>query len=108
MLQQKKPDDYVIATGKQHSVKNFVEEAFKYFNIIIIWKGIGINEKGYDKKNGSLLVKVDPYYFRPNEVNNLRGDYTKAKKKLKWSPKTSFKQLVKLMIEAELKNDTRI
>ena len=108
MLQQKKPDDYVIATGKQYSVKNFVEETFKYFNIIIIWRGIGINQKGYDKKTGNLLVKVDPYYFRPNEVYNLRGDYAKAKKKLKWSPKTSFKQLVKLMIEAELKNDTCI
>jgi len=108
MLQQKRPDDYVIATGKQYSVKDFIEETFKYFNIYIIWKGKGSNEKGYDKKSGNLLVKVDPYYFRPNEVHNLKGDYRKAKKILKWKPKTSFKKLVEIMIEAELKNDTNI
>lgn len=108
MMQQKKPDDYVIATSKQYSVRNFIEETFKYFNIKIIWKGKGIKEKGYDKKKGNLLVKIDPYYLRPNEVPSLRGDFRKAKKILKWTPKTSFKKLVKIMIDAELKNDTNI
>ncbi len=103
MLQQKKPDDYVIATGKQYSVKQFIEETFKYFGIKIIWRGKGVNEIGFDSKTKKILVKVDPFYFRPNEVPNLKGSSKKAKKILGWEPKTDFKKLVKIMIEAELR-----
>ena len=103
MLQSKKPSDYVIATGKSHTVKQFVEEAFKYVNIKIGWKGIGLKEIGYNKKNGSILVKVDPVYFRPTEVDELRGDFSKAKKDLKWKPKISFTDLVKEMMVSDLK-----
>ncbi len=102
MLQQKKPDDYVISTGKQYSVRQFIEESFNYFDIKILWKGRGLNEIGYDKKTKKILVKIDPYYFRPNEVPNLKGNSKKAKKVLGWSPKTDFKKLVKIMIKAEL------
>ena len=100
---KKRPDDYVIATGKQYSVRNFIEESFKYFGINIIWKGRGVNENGYNYKTKKKLVEIDPYYFRPNEVPNLKGNSNKAKKLLGWSPKTNFKELVKIMIEAELK-----
>jgi len=102
MLKAKKPSDYVIATGKSHSVKNFVEEAFKFINIKILWKGKGLKEIGYDKKTGQILVKVDPIYFRPTEVDELRGDFSKAKKELKWKPKTTFNQLVKEMMISDL------
>ena len=102
MLKAKKPSDYVISTGKSYSVKNFVEEAFKYINIKIIWKGKGLKEVGIEKKTGKVLVKVDPVYFRPTDVNELRGDSSKARKELKWKPKTSFKRLVSEMMEADL------
>ena len=102
MLRAKKPSDYVIATGKSYSVKNFVEEAFKYINVKVLWKGKGIKEVGYDKKTGKILVKVDPVYFRPTEIDELRGDYSKAKRELKWKPKTSFKTLVKEMMISDL------
>ncbi len=102
MLRAKKPSDYVIATGKSYSVKNFVEEAFKYINIKILWRGKGLNEVGYDKKTGKILVKVDPVYFRPTDVKELRGDFSKAKRELNWKPKTSFKELVKEMMAADL------
>ena len=98
MLKAKKPSDYVIATGKSYTVKNFVEEAFKHVNIKIKWQGKGLREVGLNKKTGKILVKVDPVYFRPTDVNELRGDYSKAKKELKWKPRTTFRQLVKEMI----------
>lgn len=104
MLQQKKPDDYVVATGQKHSVREFVEEAFKYVNIRINWKGKDLDEVGYNAKTKKILVKIDPYYFRPNELVYLRGDCSKLKKILKWEPKTSFKELVKLMMQSELKS----
>tara|TARA_X000001036_G_scaffold113443_1_gene106370 strand:- start:3985 stop:5019 length:1035 start_codon:yes stop_codon:yes gene_type:complete len=103
MLQAKKPSDYVIATGKSHSVKQFVEEAFKYINIKIGWRGKGLKEVGFDKNKGNILVKVDPVYFRPTDINELRGDSSKAKRELKWRPKTSFKELVKEMMSSDLK-----
>jgi GDPmannose 4,6-dehydratase len=103
MLRAKNPSDYVIATGKSHTVKNFVEEAFKYIDIKIAWRGKGLKEIGYNKKNGKILIKVDPVYFRPTEINELRGDSKKARKQLKWKPKTNFKQLVKEMMSADLK-----
>jgi len=102
MLRAKKPSDYVIATGKSYSVKNFVEEAFKYIDVKILWKGKGIKEVGCDKKTGKILVKVDPVYFRPTEIDELRGDYSKAKRELKWKPKTSFKTLVSEMMKSDL------
>ena len=103
MLRAKKPSDYVIATGKSFSVKQFVEEAFKYINIKISWKGKGLKEVGYNKQSGKVLIKVDPVYFRPTEINELRGDSFKARKELKWKPKTNFKELVKEMMISDLK-----
>jgi len=102
ILQYKKPDDFVIATGKSFSVRDFTEEAFKCVNIYIKWQGKGLKEIGLDKKTGKVLVKIDKKYFRPNEVNHLRGDFSKAKKLLKWKPKISFKQMIKEMISYDL------
>ena len=103
MLQAKKPDDYVIATGKSRSVKEFVEKAFKHVKIKIKWKGKGIKEVGYNSVNNQILVKVDPKYFRPTDINELRGDYSKARRELGWKPKTSFDEMVRIMVESDLK-----
>jgi GDPmannose 4,6-dehydratase len=97
MLQQDEPDDFVIATGVQYSVRDFVEEAAPYFGMNIVWKGEGLDEVGIDKNTGRTIIKVNPKYFRPAEVETLLGDATKAKEKLGWEPKTSFKQLVEDM-----------
>ena len=97
MLQQDQPDDYVIATGEQYSVRDFVNEAAPYFGMNIEWMGEGLNEVGYDWNTKRPVIKVDPKYFRPAEVETLLGDPTKAKEKLGWEPKTSFKQLVEDM-----------
>jgi len=102
MLQQDQPDDYVIATGETHSVREFVELAFKEIGVEIEWHGSGTNEQGKDKKTGKTLIAIDPVYFRPTEVDVLIGDATKAAKKLNWRPKTDFKELVKLMVAADL------
>jgi len=98
MLQQKKPDDYVIATGKSCSVRQFVEKSFKIIGIDIGWRGKGINEIGYNKSTKKIIIKIDKNYFRPNEVHDLRGDPKKAKKILKWAPKTSLDQMIKEMV----------
>lgn len=103
MLQQDKPDDFVIATGENHSVREFVEKAFEIIDIEITWKGKGVEEKGIDSKSGKVLVEVDPYYFRPAEVDILLGDSSYARKKLGWKPKTTFEQLVDLMVDYDLK-----
>lgn len=97
MLQQDQPDDYVIATGQDYSVKDFVNEAAPYFGINIIWEGEGSDEIGIDKNTGKTIINVHPKYFRPSEVETLLGDATKAKEKLGWEPKTSFKQLIEEM-----------
>jgi GDPmannose 4,6-dehydratase len=97
MLQQDEPEDYVIATGKQYSVREFVEEAAPYFGMNIVWEGDGIMERGIDKNTGKTIVKVNAKYFRPAEVETLLGDATNAKEKLGWEPKISFKQLVEDM-----------
>jgi GDPmannose 4,6-dehydratase len=97
MLQQDEPDDYVIATGEQYSVRQFVEEAAPYFGMNIIWEGEGLDEVGIDKLTGRKVIGVNPKYFRPAEVETLLGDATKAKEKLGWEPRTSFKQLVEDM-----------
>ena len=106
MLQQKNPEDFVIATGKQYSVRDFINEACKNLDIKVDWRGKDLDEVG--SYNGKDIIKVDPRYFRPTEVETLLGDATKAKEKLKWVPKISFNQLVKEMIEKDLnlaKND---
>ncbi len=106
MLQQDKPEDFVIATGKTWTIRQFVEFAFKEVDIDIKWVGSGINERGVCKKTGKTLVEVNPQYFRPTEVDLLLGDSTKAKEKLNWSPKTSLEELVKIMVRYDLKYDT--
>tara|TARA_B100001094_G_scaffold298547_1_gene322528 strand:- start:928 stop:1962 length:1035 start_codon:yes stop_codon:yes gene_type:complete len=103
MLQRSKPKDYVIASGVSRSVKEFVEESFKNININIRWKGSGLKEVGYDIKNNKIIIKIDPGYFRPTEIDELRGDSRKARKELRWKPKTSFKSLVKEMVLEDLK-----
>jgi GDPmannose 4,6-dehydratase len=103
ILQQKKPDDFVLATGETNTVRKFVELAFREVDIIIQWEGTGLKEIGKDSRTGNILVRVDKKYFRPTEVDILLGDYSKAKKKLKWSPKISFTQLVKEMVDSEIK-----
>ena len=103
ILQQDTPEDFVIATGEQYSVRQFCELAFKEAGIDIEFKGEGVDEKGYDKATGKVLIEVDPKYFRPCEVDTLLGDPTKAKTKLGWNPrKTSFEQLVKIMMKHDL------
>ena len=97
MLQQDQPEDYVIATGIQYSVREFVEKAAPYFGMNIVWEGEGIDEIGIDKNTGKTIIQVNPKYFRPAEVETLLGDATKAKEKLGWEPKISFDQLVKDM-----------
>ena len=104
MLQQKEPEDFVIATGEVHSVREFVEKAFKRVGIEIAWKGEGIDEKGIDVKTGNALVRVDPNYFRPSEVDVLQGDSSYARKKLGWEPKTTFDELVNIMVDYDLKS----
>ena len=100
MLQQDEPDDYVIATGEQHTVRDFTEKAFAANGIEIRWEGSGVDEKGYDAKTGKMLVCVNPQWFRPTEVDNLLGDPTKAKSELGWNPrKTSYEELVRIMAE---------
>lgn len=104
ILQHDKPEDFVIATGEMHSVREFCTLAFKEVGIDIDWNGNGANEVGIDKNTGNVLVQVDPQYFRPTEVEQLLGDPTKAKTLLNWNPtKTSFERLVKLMVKNDLK-----
>jgi GDPmannose 4,6-dehydratase len=103
MLQQDKSDDFVLATGEMHSVKEFIEEAFRLKGLDIRWKGEGVNEIGYDEKTGKELIFIDPKYFRPAEVEQLLGNPTKAKTILGWTPKTTFKELVKEMVDNDCK-----
>ncbi len=102
VLQQPDPDDYVIATGVQHSVREFVATAAKELGIKLDWKGQGRDEEGIDAETGARIVAVDPKYFRPTEVNALQGDASKARKKLGWKPRTSFSELVAEMVREEL------
>jgi GDPmannose 4,6-dehydratase len=102
MLQQPKADDYVLATGEAHSVREFVELAFAQTGRKIEWRGKGVQEQGRDAKTGEILVEIDPRYFRPTEVDLLLGDPTKARAKLGWKHKTSFSELVREMVEADL------
>ena len=104
MLQQKKPEDFVIATGKQYSVRDFINQAAKCLKMKIKWRGKGINEKCFDS-NGNCIIQIDEKYYRPTDVENLLGDSTKARKILKWKPKISFKKLVNEMVESDLKSE---
>ena len=102
ILQHDVHEDFVLATGELHSVREFCELTFLFLGIQIEWKGEGIDEKGYDKSNGNVLIEIDPYYFRPTEVDLLLGDPTKAKQKLGWTPSYTFKELIKEMVENDL------
>jgi len=104
MLQHDKPEDFVIATGEQHTVREFVEKVFEVLEIRITWKGTGANEKGIDSKTEKVIIEIDPKYYRPTEVETLLGDPTKARTVLGWDPKeTSFDQLVRLMVQSDKK-----
>ena len=102
-LQQPKPDDFIFSTGQQYSVRDFVQEAFSLCGFDIIWRGSGTDEVGFDKNTNRVLVEVDSSFFRPTEVDTLIGDSSKAKRVLDWHPKTTFKELVSLMVESDLK-----
>ena len=104
VLQQDEPDDYVLATGESHSVREFVELAFEHVGRRITWKGKGVDEVGLDARTGDILVKVDPRYFRPTEVESLLGDSGKARQRLGWRPEIRFDALVREMIEEDLKH----
>ena len=105
MLQQDKPDDYVLATGETHSVREFIEQVAKTLDFDLAWQGKGLNEKGIDKKSGKTIIEISKAYFRPAEVDLLLGDPRKAKRKLKWKPKTKFEDLVKIMTEADFEKE---
>ena len=104
MLQQKKPNDYVVSTGKTHSIKDFINKATKYLKMNVIWRGKGLNERLINKDDNKTLIKINPKYFRPSEVNILIGNSNKAMKKLNWKPKTDINKLIKIMIDEEIKH----
>ena len=107
ILQHEKPEDFVIATGVQHSVREFCQLAFHYVGIELEFKGEGMAEKGYDKATGKVLIEVSPDFYRPTDVVNLWGDPTKAKTELGWNPtKTSFEELVRIMVEHDMQKAT--
>ena len=101
MLQQEKPDDYVIATGEMHTVREFIEKSFEALSIKIVWRGLGINEVGINEETGKVIIEINPRYYRPSEVEQLQGDSSKARKELGWKPSISFDQLVNIMIESD-------
>lgn len=101
MLQQQEADDFVVATGETHAVREFAEKVFARLDMPLEWQGSGVHEKGIDRKTGKIVIEIDPKYFRPAEVDLLLGDPTKAQKKLKWEVKTSFEDLVNMMVDAD-------
>lgn len=103
IMQYKTPEEFVIATGETHSVREFVEKAFTYIDIEVVWEGKGSAEKGINRKTNKVVVEIDPWYYRPTEVDILMGDYSKAKKLLQWEPTVKFEGLIKIMMEHELK-----
>lgn len=102
MLQQDEPDDYVISTNETHTVREFVEASCKMLGIALEWRGEGLEEEGVNTETGEVIIRIDPRYFRPAEVDLLIGDYAKAKKQLDWEPKVTFEELAKIMVEADL------
>ena len=107
MLQHPVADDYIISTGESHSVREFCEMAAAFLDFELVWKGKGLEEKGIDAKTGKTLIEIDSRYFRPTEVDHLRGDFSKAKETLGWQPTLSFKELVELMVKADYQAGTR-
>ena len=102
ILQADEPDDYILASGENHSVREFVEESFSCIGVKVRWDGEGLKEKGFCSESGDLLVIINPKYYRPSEIISLLGDYSKAKRILDWSPKTSFRNLVEMMVKSDL------
>ena len=100
---KKGADDYVIATNKAYSIRYFVNQCCNYLKIKLKWSGKGIFEKGIDLNTNKIIIKINPKYFRPAEVSYLKGNYSKAKRELKWQPKTNISKLIKIMIDEELK-----
>lgn len=105
MLQQNWPDDYILATGETHTVREFVEETCKALDLGLVWQGSGLTEKGINTQTGEPIIAIDTKYFRPTEVDVLIGDYSKAKQKLGWKPQVTFKELVKLMVDADMEHE---
>ncbi len=105
ILQHNKPDDFILATNESHSVREFVEESARHLGMDIVWKGKGLKEKGIDKKTGKTIIEIDSKYFRPAEVDILKGDYSKARKKLGWKPEVKFKKLVEIMTKADFEKE---
>ena len=103
MLQQDEPDDYVVATGEMHTVREFIEKAFARLGHVIEWRDKGVDEVGIDTSTGKTVVRIDPRYFRPAEVEQLLGDPSKAKAKLGWVPEVKFEELVKIMVDGDLR-----
>jgi len=103
MLQHNEPDDFILATNENHSVREFAEVAARHLGLELTWQGTGLKEKGVEKKTGKVIIEIDPNYFRPAEVDILLGDYSKAKNKLGWEPKVKFQALAKMMAEADWK-----
>ena len=103
MLQQPEASDYVLATGEEHTVRDFVELSFEHVGRRVEWRGAGVDETGLDAETGQTLVVVDPRYFRPTEVDQLLGDAAKAKRELGWTPTVAFRDLVREMVEADVK-----
>lgn len=106
MLQQPEADDYVVATNETHSVREFIQEAATLLDFDVQWQGHGVDEIGIDAKTGKTIIRIDPNYFRPAEVDILIGDYTKAKNKLGWEPKVGFKELVQIMVDSDLQKES--
>ncbi len=104
ILQQDEPEDFVIATGRQHSVRDFVNAAFREIGIALEWRGEGVDEQGIDARTGEVRLRIDPRYFRPTEVDTLRGDPSKAKQKLGWEARTSLEDMVAEMVREDLKD----
>lgn len=107
MMQAEEPDDYILATNETHTVREFIEKAAKVLNIDLEWRGSGLDEKGVNKKTNEVIIEIDPNYFRPAEVDVLLGDFSKAKNKIGWEPKVKFAELVKIMVEEDLKNESK-
>ncbi len=103
MLQQDTPDDYVVATGEMHSVREFIEKSFAHAGVTIAWKGQGVDEVGFNQADGKVLIRIDPRYYRPAEVEQLLGNPAKAKAKLGWEPEVKFEQLVKIMTDGDIR-----
>ena len=103
MLQQETSDDYVVATGEMHTVREFIERSFAYLGRPLEWRGEGVDETGIDTTTGKTVVRIDPRYFRPAEVEQLLGNPAKAKEKLGWRPEVKFEELVKIMVDGDLR-----